>query len=156
MGPYLGVPAALALIVHGAPVSVSPLFLMRDQRFIDLLVSERPLQPAIKFAQERALFAGSMARIRDLPVEGYELDQHFPNWRKKIRNIPNPALARAIDCIDAAWKLLFDDGIRMEREAFAVLQGSPDSMALRRAFFERYPTGVELQPLSTRFGRFED
>jgi 3-hydroxyacyl-CoA dehydrogenase len=46
-----------------------------------------------------------------------------------------PAPLRCIDCVEQAVKSRFEDGMRYEREAFAALMFTPESKALRHAFF---------------------
>ena len=46
-----------------------------------------------------------------------------------------PAPPKCVDCVEAAVKQKFDDGMRFERETFLALMMTPESKALRHAFF---------------------
>jgi 3-hydroxyacyl-CoA dehydrogenase len=46
-----------------------------------------------------------------------------------------PAPVRCVDCVEQATKAKFEDGLKYEREAFAALMLTPESKALRHAFF---------------------
>src|SRR5574339_347485 len=45
-----------------------------------------------------------------------------------------PAPAKCVDCVEAAVKMKFDDGMRFERDTFLALMMTPESKALRHAF----------------------
>lgn len=55
--------------------------------------------------------------------------------RRKLGPAPLPAPPRIIDCVEAAHLLPFDQGLAFERAAFTDLVSSPESAALRHAFF---------------------
>ncbi len=47
------------------------------------------------------------------------------------------AVLAAIDCLAMACRVSLDEGLTREREIFLQLMGSPESQALRQAFFAR-------------------
>ena len=50
---------------------------------------------------------------------------------------------RCVDAVEQATKAKFEDGLKYEREAFAALMLTPESKALRHAFFaERAATKI--------------
>ncbi|OWT60298.1 3-hydroxyacyl-CoA dehydrogenase NAD-binding domain-containing protein [Candidimonas nitroreducens] len=52
---------------------------------------------------------------------------------RKARHLPAPS--RAIECVEAAVRQSFEDGLKVEQQAFADLENTPEAKALRYAFF---------------------
>lgn len=61
--------------------------------------------------------------------------------RVKVQDLPVPAAARLVDCVEAAQLLSFDQGLAYEQAAFDDLVRTPEAAALRHAqFAERRAT----------------
>ena len=61
--------------------------------------------------------------------------------RAKVQDLPVPAAARLVDCVEAAQLLSFDQGLAYEQAAFDDLVRTPEAAALRHAqFAERRAT----------------
>lgn len=61
--------------------------------------------------------------------------------RAKVQDLPVPAAARLVDCVEAAQLLSFDQGLAYEHAAFADLVRTPEAAGLRHAqFAERRAT----------------
>ena len=144
----IGVEAALNMIVSGEPVAAEK------------------LAPAGLFDEmiEGDLAAGALAfarRIRDrrpLPLVRHRKASH-PQAEAFLQFARNtvgakagrfPAPAKCIDAVAASVSLPFDDGIRVERDAFVQLLHGPESRALRHAFFgERAAAKIPDVPADT-------
>jgi 3-hydroxyacyl-CoA dehydrogenase len=130
----IGLEAALNMIVSGAQVSVEQL---ADTRLFDRVVDGDPLDAALALAREAAAKGGPYPRIRDWKVE-HPNAEGFINFARgavasAAKNLPAPS--RCVDAVEAAVKQPFDTGIALERAAFLQLLGTPESKALRHAFF---------------------
>jgi 3-hydroxyacyl-CoA dehydrogenase len=108
----------------------------------------------LKFAAEVAAL-GTHPRLRDkaasLPAGG-SADAFFGATRSEIarqsRGLPAPG--RCVDAVEAAVSLPFDEGLARERGFFIELVQSPESKALRHAFFaERAAAKIPDVPEST-------
>ena len=142
----LGAERALAMIVSGDPVKSET---VAGTPLIDEIVEGDLLQGAIAFAEKAA--AQPLRKLRDLPVK---VDgAFFAEARKRIakgyRGLPAPA--KCVEAVEAATKLLFDEGVKFERRCFEELVASPESKALRHAFFgERAVAKIPDVPEDTR------
>ena len=79
-----------------------------------------------------------LPRVRDLKVSHPNADGYFQFARNTVRAVAKnfPAPERCVDCVQQTFKAKsFDDGMRYEREAFIALMMTPESKALRHAFF---------------------
>ncbi len=130
----VGLEAALNMIVSGAQVPVEKL---AQTRLFDRIVDGDPTNAALTLAREVAAKGGPYPRIRDWTVE-HPNAEGFINFARAAvvsaaKNLPAPA--RCVDAIEAAVKQPFDAGIAFERATFMQLLGTPESKALRHAFF---------------------
>jgi 3-hydroxyacyl-CoA dehydrogenase len=75
--------------------------------------------------------------VRDLKCKHPEGDAYFGFARNTVKAMAKnfPAPVRCVDCVEQATKAKFEDGLKYEREAFAALMLTPESKALRHAFF---------------------
>ncbi|MGO4329057.1 3-hydroxyacyl-CoA dehydrogenase NAD-binding domain-containing protein [Cupriavidus sp. 2TAF22] len=132
----VGPKKALQMIVGGRPISAE-----EAERIgvVDTLVPQGDLRrSAIDFA--KAISAERpLPRLRDRNVEFREEDlgtivaDARNSEGKKGRLLPAPS--KAIECVEAAARLSFDEGMAVEEQAFAELENSPEAKALRYAFF---------------------
>ena len=149
----VGVEKALQMITSCKPEKVEKL---TDTDAIDQIVDDNLLQAAISFAEtvvseQRAVVA---VPERTIATESFAVDI-FDQYRKtsarRARGQTAPQLA--IDSVENAVKLPFDEALIKEREMFLGCRASSQSRAMRHAFFaERQVTKLEsidksVQPL---------
>ncbi|NMG76445.1 3-hydroxyacyl-CoA dehydrogenase NAD-binding domain-containing protein [Aromatoleum diolicum] len=131
----IGAADALDMMLSGAPVSAQTAL---DKDLIDVIVEGNLLEAAQRFVGE---LIATRAPLR-LASEG-EVDRAsvsptlFADTRaalaKKARGAIAPA--RIVDCVEAAITMPFADGLKYERDLFVECMNSPQSAALRHAFF---------------------
>jgi len=133
----LGVETALNMIVSGEPVKSELLAQVPGQKLFDRLIDGDLLDGAVKFAQEIA-DSRPLPLVRELKVKHPNPDAYFQFARNTARAMAKnfPAPARCVDCVEQSLKARhIDDGLRYERDAFLALMMTPESKALRHAFF---------------------
>jgi 3-hydroxyacyl-CoA dehydrogenase len=133
----LGVETALNMIVSGEPVMSELLSAQPGQQLFHKIIDGADfLAGAIAFATEVA-DKRPLQRVRDMKVTHPNPDAYIQFARNTVkamaRNFPAPA--KCVDCVEQALKSKFDDGMRHERETFMALMFTPESRALRHAFF---------------------
>ncbi|MDP9123944.1 MAG: 3-hydroxyacyl-CoA dehydrogenase NAD-binding domain-containing protein [Pseudomonadota bacterium] len=147
----IGVEAALNMIVSGEPVKSELLAQIPGQKLFDRVIEGDLMEGALAFASEIAAVR-PLPMVRDLKCKHPEGDAYFGFARNTVkamaRNFPAPV--RCVDCVEQATKARFEDGLKYEREAFAALMLTPESKALRHAFFaERAASKIPDVPEST-------
>jgi 3-hydroxyacyl-CoA dehydrogenase len=133
----LGVETALNMIVSGEPVMSELLAMQPGQKLFDKVIDGADfIAGALAFANEVA-DARPLKRVRDMKLTHPNPDAYFQFARNTARAMAKnfPAPAKCVDCVEQAMKLKFDDGMRYERETFIALMATPESRALRHAFF---------------------
>jgi 3-hydroxyacyl-CoA dehydrogenase len=133
----LGVETALNMIVSGEPVQSELLASLPGQALFDRVVDGNVVDAAIAFANEIA-DARPLPRVRDRKLTHPNADAYFQFARNMVKGMTKglfPAPLKCVDCVEQALKLKFDDGMRFERENFMTLMFTPESRALRHAFF---------------------
>ena len=132
----IGVEAALNMIVSGEPVKSELLAQIPDQKLFDRVIEGDLLEGAIAFASEIAA-ARPLPMVRDIKCKHPDGDAYFGFARNTVKAMAKnfPAPVRCVDCVEQATKAKFEDGLKYEREAFAALMITPESKALRHAFF---------------------
>ena len=132
----IGVEAALNMIVSGEPVKSELLAQLPGQKLFDRIIEGDLLDGAIAFAGEVAAVR-PLPRVRDLPCRHPDGDAYFGFARNTVKAMAKnfPAPVRCVDCVEQATKAKFEDGLHYEREAFTALMLTPESKALRHAFF---------------------
>ena len=130
----IGVERALNMIVTGASVPVGQL---RDTSLFDAIVEGDIVDEACAFAARIVAEQRPIKRLRDVALDYPNADGSFEFARNTVaavaRNLPAPA--NCIDAVAAAVAKPFDEGLRFERELFRRLVVTPESRALRHAFF---------------------
>jgi 3-hydroxyacyl-CoA dehydrogenase len=134
----IGVEAALNMIVSGAPV-LSEQF--KGTKLIDEIIEgsleNELLQGALAFARKVVAEKRPLTRLRDVKIAFPDADAFFQFARNSVgplaRNFPAPL--KCIDAVAAAVTKPFDEGLKFERELFTQLVQTPESRALRHAFF---------------------
>jgi 3-hydroxyacyl-CoA dehydrogenase len=130
-----GVAKAVEMCAGGEPVKAAAAF---DAGIVDRIVEGDLLQGAIAFAREHA---GRLPRrTRELSAKLGSADTNAGIFaaaretaRKRQRNMIAPLAA--IDAVEAAAKLPFDEGIKREAELFQECLFSDQSKALIHVFF---------------------
>ena len=132
----IGVEAALNMIVSGEPVKSELLAQIPGQKLFDRVIEGDLLDGALAFANEIAA-ARPLPMVRDLKCKHPEGDAYFGFARNTVKAMAKnfPAPVRCVDAVEQATKAKFEDGLKYEREAFAALMLTPESKALRHAFF---------------------
>ena len=156
LGEKLGVETALNMIVSGEPVKSEVLAGLPGQKLFDkLIASTNPgdlLTGAVAFAAEAASKPGPYPRVRDMKVSHPDPDAYFGFARNMVKGIAKnfPAPVKCVDAVEAAVKQKFDAGMQTEREIFIALMLTPESKALRHAFFgERAASKIPDVPENT-------
>ncbi|MEJ6005631.1 3-hydroxyacyl-CoA dehydrogenase NAD-binding domain-containing protein [Paucibacter sp. AS339] len=147
----LGVEPALNMIVSGEPVNSEMLAMVPGQKLFDRMAQGDLMAEALAFAAEVA-DKRPLPRVRDLKARHANPDAYFQFARNMVggqsRNFPAPL--RCLEAVAASVTMKFEDGIRAEREGFAALMVTPESKALRHAFFaERATTKIGDVPSDT-------
>jgi len=125
----IGVEKALAMIVEGKPVGAEEALAIG---LIDAILPGADLKAeALAFARDAA--GWGVRRIRDMEVPPAAPEIFAAAWSRDFRRLEAPAAA--IRCVEAATRLSFADGLAFERETFETCKASPQSTALRHAFF---------------------
>lgn len=146
-----GVKAALDMITSGKPILVSQ---ASDMGLIDEVLGTDDLKAgAIAWAKELAESGAPLKRIRDLEIDASEIEPgFFEGYRKKLEKKGRGQIApdRIVTAVEAAVELPIDEGLERERELFAELVASPQSRAMRHAFFaEREAARIKDLPKDT-------
>ncbi|XHS78305.1 3-hydroxyacyl-CoA dehydrogenase NAD-binding domain-containing protein [Burkholderiaceae bacterium UC74_6] len=132
----LGVEPALNMIVSGEAVLAEMLAMVPGQKLFDKVVAEDVLDAAVEFAEGTA-DKRPLPKVRDMRAQHDSPDAYFQFARNMVgaqsKNYPAPL--RCLEAVAAAVTMRFDDGIRAERAGFAELMMTPESKALRHAFF---------------------
>jgi 3-hydroxyacyl-CoA dehydrogenase len=136
----LGVENALNMIVSGEPVKSELLAMAPGQKLFDKIIDGELMAGALAFAAEVAdkhAQGGPLPLVRNLRAEHANADGYFAFARNTVKAMAKhfPAPAKCVDCVEAAVKMKLDDGLRFERDAFIALMMTPESKALRHAFF---------------------
>ena len=132
----LGVEPALNMIVSGEPVLSEQLAQVPGQVLFQKIIEGDLLEGAVAYALEVA-DKRPLPRVRELKASHPEAQAFFQFARNTVgamsKNFPAPL--RCLEAVAAAVNLKFDEGMRVEREGFAHLMHTPESKALRHAFF---------------------
>ena len=143
----LGVETALNMIATGEPVNSEVLAQLPGQKLLDRLIEGDLIEGAVGLANEKAdelAQGGTLPLVRHLRATHANADAYFQFARNTVRAMAKhfPAPVRCVDCVEQAVKARsFEDGLRYEREAFLALMSTPESKALRHAFFGERAAG---------------
>ncbi len=132
----LGVETALNMIVSGDPVKSELLAALPGQKLFDTIIEGDLMAGALAFAADVA--AKPLPKlVRDLKATHPNPDAYFAFARNTVKAMAKnfPAPAKCVDAVEAAVSKRFDEGMQAEREIFMALMLTPESKALRHAFF---------------------
>ncbi|MBU6194638.1 MAG: enoyl-CoA hydratase/isomerase family protein [Burkholderiales bacterium] len=151
----LGVETALNMIVKGDPVKSEILAALPGQKLFDRVVEGDLLAGACAFALEVA-DVRPLPLVRNLKAAHPQGDAYFAFARNTVRAVAKhfPAPEKCVDCVEAATKKGIEEGLLFERSHFLALMMTPESKALRHAFFgeraaSKIPDVPEDTPLRT-------
>ena len=153
----VGVETALNMIVSGEPVKSEVLAALPGQQLIQRMIDGDLLTGALAFAAEVA-DQRPLPRVRDLKATHPNADAYFQFARNTVKAMSKnfPAPGSCLDCVEQAVKSKFDDGLAFEQRAFAALMLTPESKALRHAFFgERAASKIADVPEDTPLRKVE-
>ncbi len=132
----MGVVGALELILSGARIAAE---LALQKGLIDAIVEGDITSQAIAYARKLIADNAAPKRVGDLHIDPRSVPPaSFAQARARVAEKAGDAIAPAkiVDCIEAAVTMPFADGMAFERARLCELIDSPQSIALRRAFFE--------------------
>ena len=146
----IGVEAALNVIVYGAPVSAAK---FKGTPLIDQIVDGDLVAGATTFARQVIAENRPLRRVRDLKVKDGQAEAFLQFARNSVaagaKHFPAPL--KCVEAVAAAVNKPFDEGLRIEREAFVALMTTPESRALRHVFAaERAATKLKDVPEDTK------
>lgn len=146
-----GVKAALEMITSGNPVAAAQ---ASDMGLIDEVLAGQDLQAeAIAYARELVESGALHNRVRDITIDPASIEPgFFDNYRKQVAKRARGQIAqdRIVSCVEAAVNLPMDEGLEVERKLFTELVTSPQSKAMRHAFFaEREASKIKGLPKDT-------
>ena len=133
-GPrILGVEGALNLMVKGDPVPASA---FKGTPLIDEFVEGDLLPAALAFADKVVAENKPLRRVSEMKVDYPNHEAFLQFARNMIKGVagPFPAPAKCADAIAASLTKSFAEGMKVEREIFIGLMGTPESRALRHLF----------------------
>jgi 3-hydroxyacyl-CoA dehydrogenase len=153
----LGVEPALNMIVSGEPVVSEQLAQVPGQVLFQKLIDGDLIDGAVQFAMEIA-DKRPLPRVRDIKAQHPEAQAYFQFARNTVgamsKNFPAPL--QCVETVANAVSMKFEDGMRAEREAFQQLMLTPESKALRHAFFaERAASKIPDVPEDTPLRRVD-
>ena len=129
----VGLEAAMNIIVYGNPV---PAARFKGTPLIDQIIEGDLLAGATAFARQVVAEGRPLKRVRDLKVHHPQADAFVQFARNTVaagaKNFPAPL--KCVEEVAHSVKKPFDEGLRLEREAFVLLMATPESRALRHVF----------------------
>ncbi len=132
----LGVETALNMIVKGDPVKSEVLAALPGQKRFDRVIEGDLLEGACAFALEVADLR-PLPLVRNLKASHPQGDAYFAFARNTVRAVAKnfPAPEKCVDCVEAGTQKGIEEGLLFERGHFLSLMMTPESKALRHAFF---------------------
>ena len=153
----LGAETALNMIVSGEPVKSEILALLPGQKLFDKIIDGDLMAGALTFAADIA-DKRPLKLVRDMKVTHPNPDAYFQFARNTVKAMAKnfPAPAKCVDAVQTALTMRFDQGMLAEREIFVALMSTPESKALRHAFFaERAASKIADVPGDTPVRKIE-
>ena len=145
----IGAEHALNMIVSGAAL---PAKQFKGSPLFDEIVDGDLLEGAEAFARKVVAENLPLKRVRDMRGGHPNPEGFFMFARNTVGAVAKnyPAPLKCVDAVAAAVTKPFDAGIQVERDAFSALMQTPESRALRHAFFaERLTSKIPDVPADT-------
>jgi len=130
----VGVERALNMIVSGNPVSAREL---AKTELLDSIADGDLLPATLVFAERLIADKSPLKKARDIRINMPNVEAFLDFARGAVAPLAKnyPAPLKCIDAIEAAVLKPFDEGLKTEAAAFSELLNTPESKALRHAFF---------------------
>ncbi len=129
----VGLTTALHMVPSGQPRRAAQLAALPGQALVDELAESATLLEQAKALARRVAAQRPLARLRDRQVEAAPAE--LAAAEAQAAAVPYPAPLACVQAVRGALELPFDEGIAAERAGFQRLMASPESAALRHAFF---------------------
>jgi len=151
----IGPEAALNMIVSG---TIVPSEQFKGTPLFDAFLDGDLQAGALAFAEKAVKEKLPLKRVRDLKIDYPNAEAFFQFARNTVgamaKNFPAPL--KCVDAVAAAVSMPFDAGMQLERESFVHLVQTPESKALRHAFFgERAASKIADVPADTPARKIE-
>ncbi|MFP5405266.1 MAG: 3-hydroxyacyl-CoA dehydrogenase NAD-binding domain-containing protein, partial [Gammaproteobacteria bacterium] len=146
---------ATNMIVSGTPVKSEK---FEGTKLFDEIVQGDVVEAAIAFARKAVAENRGLPKVRDLKISSEDAEAFLQYSLNTVRTVAKnfPAPARCVEALQAAIKLPFEQGLAAERELFLSLVQTPESRALRHAFFgERAASKIPDVPADTPVRKIE-
>jgi len=137
----LGLATALDMVPSGQPRRAAALAAVPGQALVDELAESAGLLMAAKALACRVATVRPLPRLRDRSVLADDAEAQLAAAEARVGALPYPAPRACVKAVRGAWALPFDEGITAERAGFQQLMASPESAALRHAFFAERAAG---------------
>src|SRR5690349_16293507 len=136
----LGLEPALNMIVSGAPV---PSEMLKGTPLFDDFVTGELLEGALAFARKVVAEKRPLKLVRELKVKHANLEGYIQFVKNGVAAQAGrfPAPLKCVEAVKASATMDFDAGLARERELFGELLMTPESKALRHAFFGERAAG---------------
>jgi 3-hydroxyacyl-CoA dehydrogenase len=130
----VGLESALNMIVSGATL---PAAAFKGTALFDVITTGSLKDAARDFTRQLATQGNAVRRVRDMPVKHPQAEAFLQFTRTSVSAVARGMAAplRAVEAVGAAVGQNFDAGIASEQKIFGELMVSPESKALRHAFF---------------------
>ena len=130
----IGIEAALNMIVSGASVPAAQL---AATALFDQVIDGDLTAGAIAFTRKALAENRPRKRLRDVVIADPNAEGFLQFVRNTVAAVSKgyPAPLKCVDAVAAAVGRPFEEGLKIERELFLQLMQSPESRALRHAFF---------------------
>jgi 3-hydroxyacyl-CoA dehydrogenase len=151
----VGLETALNMIVFGNPVSATQL---KDSALFDAIIEGNLRQGAVEFARQVIAEKRPATRVRDIRINEPRGEAYLQFARNTVAATTKhfPAPLKCVEAVTAAFAKPFDEGMKIEREAFLWLMNTPESRALRHAFIgERAAAKIPDVPADTPTRKIE-
>ncbi len=151
----VGLDTALNMIVSGNPVPAAKL---EDTALFDEMVDGDLREAALAFARKVVDENRPLKRVRDLRISEPLGEAYLAFARNTVAASTKhfPAPLKCVEAVTAAFTKPFDEGMKIEREAFLWLMNTPESRALRHAFIgERAAAKIPDVPADTPTRKIE-
>ncbi|MDE1951887.1 MAG: enoyl-CoA hydratase/isomerase family protein [Betaproteobacteria bacterium] len=144
----VGLENAMNMIVSGEPV---PAKMLAKTALFDAVVEQDVVAAAAGVARKLASSPQSTPKVRDYALDDADVEAFIQFTRTMVQaQFPRePARLQCVEAVAGALKP-FDEGLLQERRLFAMLMATPESQALRHAFFaERAASKIPDVPADT-------
>ena len=130
-----GLKMAIDMITSGRPLSAGD---AQAAGIVDEVSDDDLQQAALDFAGELLSRGAGKRLTRDIPFQLNDDDTALLSGARDTIAKPlkgQTAPQRILDCLSAAGTVPFEDGLKVERQAFEACMADPQSSALRHQFF---------------------